>query len=118
MKDMLQHPRCVALGKIGFDAYHAQSLKDQDRQLDALHLVQVSHIHPKPVVFHCQVNGKVDPFDPLLQVAEQYLPDNKKKNTFIVSRVVICKPVGGCTGSQIPNLVLQEWWPRTPPFSR
>ena len=76
---MLKHPRCVALGEIGLDAFHAQSLEDQDRQLDALHaLCKVAASTPKPVVFHCRAEGEVDPFDSLLQVAKQYLPGNKK----------------------------------------
>ena len=53
LRNLLQHPKVVALGEFGLDYYRMQSSKDQQRYLFLQQLALANELN-KPIVIHCR----------------------------------------------------------------
>src|SRR3990167_5996574 len=65
-RELVQHPKVVAVGECGFDFYHADKARDYERQkklfLDQLHFALD---HDKPIMVHAR-----DAYEELLEILE------------------------------------------------
>ena len=78
ISDLLQHPRCVALGEIGLDTLHAQGHVEKVRQRNAFRaLCELDTSSPKALELHCRQEGEDDSFESLLEVAKKALPGER-----------------------------------------
>jgi len=83
LSDLAEHPRCIAIGEIGLDFYHADNPDPEVQQAAFIAQLQIAAAARKPVLIHCRTSelatpqakarfGSADAWDDVLRLLTEH----------------------------------------------